>query len=321
VSAVATVSAVLLLRGRSPRSSRWWRYVPRLGVAAVAVVGIGLFARPWLLIDHSTTDAGVAGYVAQMQQRLNLPVDGTRGYAEQSLHWVAWYLGWPLLAVAFLAAGYQVWRVLRGRDLRWLPILLVFGCSAVLVLLRPGITPDHPWADRRLVVEVVPCMVLLATAGVAEVSRRVTVRWRPWLVAALVVAFLVPEGVALTPVSVQRTEQGELALSAAVCGVLRPTDTVVLIDQLWMPVIRSQCHLPVAQLLSPSPIAIRQIAASIRSAGRTPVIAGSQVNDPLKLGLVTANTITLNTAEDQQQLVRRPTGTQPLFLQFWAARP
>ncbi|HEX4721498.1 MAG TPA: hypothetical protein VH333_03210 [Pseudonocardiaceae bacterium] len=322
----ATVLAMVLLGGRSPVTLRWWRYVPEVGVAIVAVTGIGLVVRPWVLIDHSTTDVGVAAYVSNIQRSLNLPVDGSRGYAELSLRWVAWYLGWPLLAIAFLAAGYLTWRVLRGRDLRWLPILLIFLCSTVLVLLRPGITPDHPWADRRLVVEVVPCFVLLATGGTAALAKLVATRWRRpglarVLAVVLVVAFLVPEGIALTPVAALRTEQGEVIASYAVCSVLRPNDSVVLIDPMWMPVIRSQCGLPVAQLRDASPVSVRQVVASIKKAGRTPVIAGSQVNSPAPLGLIATNVIDLHTQEDQQQLLHRASGTQPLFLQFWAARP
>jgi len=217
-----------------------------LTLALLGLAGIGLFVRPWVSIDRSTTDAGVAGYVETMQRGLNLPVDGSRGYAEASLRWVAWYVGWPLLIAAFVAAGCLTWRVLRGRELRWLPILLVYLCSSVLVLLRPGITPDHPWADRRLVVEVLPCVILLATWTAATVGRWAVRRRVPWLVVPLVAAFLVPAGVALTPVAVQRTEQSELAASDAVCRLLRPSDTVIVIDPLWMPVIRARCGLPVA---------------------------------------------------------------------------
>jgi len=278
-----------------------------------------------VLVDHSTTDAGVASYVEFMQHNLGLPADGSRGYAEQSLGWAAWYLGWPLLAVAFLAAGYLTWHVLRGRELRWLPFLLLFLCPAVLVLVRPGITPDHPWADRRLVVEVVPCFVLLATAGTALLARWVATRWRRWAEVALVVVlagvFVTSEALALNPIAADRTEQGELAMIDTVCRTLRPTDSVVVVDYLWTPIIRDACGLPVAQLLHPTPVSVQLIVDSIRAAGRTPVIAGSKPPDSAPLGLIRTNVVSLNTQEDQQQLVRRPNGTMPLLLQFWAARP
>jgi len=105
-----------------------------------------------------------------------------------------------------------------------------------LVLLRPG-SPDHPWADRRLVVEVLPGVILLPRGR----RRRSPVGGSPaGAVAGRGAGRGLPgaEGFALTPVAVQRTEQGELAASAAVCRLLRPNDTVIVIDQLWMPVIR-----------------------------------------------------------------------------------
>jgi hypothetical protein len=322
-------------RGRSPYDLRWWRRIPLAGAGLVLLGEIALFVRPYVSTDHSTTDRGVITFVEQMQRTLGLPVDGTRGYAEESLRWVAWYLGWPAVVAAGAAAVFLTWRVLSGRDLRWLPVLLVYLCATVLSLLRPSITPDHPWADRRLVVEVVPCVALLATWTAGALAR--WARRRLWgsastapdrpaallsvgIVVATLAGFLVPMGIALTPVSVQRTELGEVALTSRICSVFRPTDTVLLIDPQWMPVIRSQCGLPVAQLMRPSPAAVVRAADSIRAAGRTPVVAGSQSDSPVPLGLLTAVVINLNSREDDKQLVRRPDTTAPLFLQFWMAR-
>lgn len=338
VMPLAVAVAVQLVRnhGRSPHDLRWWRQVPLIGAVVVVLVEVGLFIRPWVLVDHSTTDPGVITYVELMQRSLGLPMDGTRGYAEQSLRWVSWYVGWPAVAAAGVAAVCLTWRVLNGRNLRWLPVLLIYLCTAVLTLLRPGITPDHPWADRRLVVEVLPCVALLATWTTGALARWAVRRlWgsapsAPDLVArvlpvglvvTMLASFVVPMGVALMPVSVQRTEQGELAAIKRVCGVLRPDDTVLLIDPQWMPVIRSQCGLPVAQLMDPSPTTITESAMSIREAGRTPVVAGSQTDSPVPLDLDTSVVIDLNSREDDKELINRPDTTEPMFLQFWLAYP
>lgn len=327
--AVAVVVAVLLVRSqrhRSPLDFRWWRWVPLIGAGLLALVEIGLFIRPWVLIDHSTTDHTVIDYVQMMQRGLGLPIDGTRGYAELSLRWVAWYVGWAMVLAAGVGAVCLTWRVLRGRDLRWLPILAMFLCSAILVLLRPSITPDHPWADRRLVVEVLPVVVLLATWTTAAltgwVRRRWPIRWLPSaVVTVVVICYLVPMGVALTPVAVQRTEQGEPAMIARVCAALSPQDVVVEVDQVWMPVIRDQCGLPVAQLVHPSFGSVLRVANSIRENGRTPVVVGSQEDDPVTFGLFAHITLTLDTREDARQLVYRPDSTVPLTLRFWLATP
>jgi hypothetical protein len=262
-----------------------------------------------------------------MQRALNLPLDGTRGYAEQSLWWVSWYLGWPLLAVALIGAILVVRDALAGRERAWLPILLVYLGSAVLTLIRPGITPDHPWADRRLVVEVLPVLVLLAVWGAREIVALVRTRLMPGnrfaavgVLVGLVAAFGVPVVLASAPVAAQPTERGELAAIDTVCSVLRPNDSVVVIDQLWMPIIRAQCGLPVAQLLAPSPEAVTKVAASIRAAGRTPVIAGSQVVSPEPLNLLGSTAVNLTTQEDQRELEQRPDDTDQLLIQFWYQR-
>jgi hypothetical protein len=344
LSAVATAGCAVALRGagRSLPELRWWRPVPRLGAALVLLVAAGLLVRPYVQVDHSTTDPEVGAYTEVMQGRLGLPKDGTRGYAEQSLWWVSWYLGWPLLAAALAGAVARARGVLRGRDPRWAVALLVYVAGSVLVLVRPGITPDHPWADRRLVVEIVPGMVLFATATIAVAYRWVAARGdrlralvrpdgRPlraagWAALFAVAGLLVtgavagPALAATAPVAAHRTEQGELAASADVCALLRPADTVVLIDPLWMPVVRSQCGLPVAQLLHPSPYAVDLVTSSIRAAGRTPVIAGSQLDSPLPLFLHETARVRLDTSTDQQQLVRPPNGTDPLELDFWLVR-
>lgn len=369
--AVVTVLGALTARryGRSPRVRRWWRLVPVVGGAAVLVVAIGLVVRPYVSVDHSVTDAGVRQFTETAQRRLGLPLDGSRGYAEQSLWWVAWYLGWPLLAAALVGAVALCTRVLRGRELAWAGVLLVYLGSSVLTLLRPGITPDHPWADRRLVVEVLPGMVLFATwtiaagngwlrarvggvggsamrAGPATARRRFAVRSpraesdatprssgpfaRPLtgipalpriLTVAAVVVLIAPIWKATGPVAEDRTELGELAAMGGVCHALHSNDSVVLTDTLWAPTIRAQCQVPVAHLIDQTAAALDQVTASIRSAGRTPVIAGTQHDALSALGLEPVRAVRLRTRQDQQQLIRRPDGTMPLLLDFWVARP
>jgi len=53
-------------------------------------------------------------------------------------------------------------RCLQGRAPSWTLPLMAFGWIIVTVLLRPAITPNHPWASRRLVPGVLPGLILLA---------------------------------------------------------------------------------------------------------------------------------------------------------------
>ena len=332
---VATAAAALVLRksGRRIRALPLYRWVPWLSVAALVVVAAGLVIRPYVQVDHSTTEKNVINETAKMQGWLGLPLDGTRGYVEQALNWVSWYLGWPIIVVGLAGALLLTWRVMRGRERRWVAALLVFLGATIQTLARPGITPDHPWADRRLVVEVIPGLILFALWATARLTRlaRAAAKRRPErrlaravpaaAGVALVAMFVAPMAAAAAPVAADRTEVGEVAAVRAVCGALAPDDTVVVLDGLWTPTIRNQCRLPVAQLADPNPDTIAQAARSIRSAGRTPVIAASTDNELADRGLAAQRVVSLHTRQDQRQLIQRPTGTDPFQLEFWIARP
>jgi hypothetical protein len=341
---VSTAVAVPVLRRwtPTPRTSDRLRRVPAVATAAVVALGLGLAVRPYVWVDHSTTSSATRSFTADLQRRFGLPVDGTRGYAEQSLNWLSWYLGWPLLIAALAGAALLTWRVLGGRDPWWLPALVVFLGSSVETLMRPGITPDHPWADRRLVVEVIPGTILFAVWATAAATRwtrsallrsattpvpgprlaravRVVV---PTLVAALaVVAFVRPTVAATRPVAALRTELGELAAVRTVCDALGPDESVVLLDSMWVPTLRAQCGVPVARLVGPSPAALARVTASIRAAGRTPVIAAAGANALQTQGLVPVQVLDLVTQQDASELIQRPVSTQPFRVEFWLVRP
>ncbi|MDT4986765.1 MAG: hypothetical protein QOI74_859, partial [Micromonosporaceae bacterium] len=358
---VSTAAAVQVLRRwtPAPRTADRLRRVPAIGAVAVVALGVGLAVRPYLWVDHSTTSPATRSFTADLQRRFGLPVDGTRGYAEQSLNWLSWYLGWPLLITALAGAAILTWRVLSRRDPRWLPPLVVFVGSAVETLMRPGITPDHPWADRRLVVEVIPGMILFAVWAAAAATRwtRSTLRastslrstprsaagpvpgrsatgpvpglgWAKAtravvtaMVAALaVVAFVRPTVAATRPVAALRTELGELAAVRTVCDALRPDDSVVLLDSMWVPTLRAQCGLPVARLVGPSPAALARVTASIRAAGRTPVVAAAGANPLQAQGLAPVQVLNLVTQQDASELIARPVSTQPFRVEFWLVR-
>jgi hypothetical protein len=330
------VSSYLRWSGRSVRRLPGWRWVPGAALVLLTIVSGWLAIRPYVLVDHSTHDISVRTYTEQMQGWLNLPLDGTRGYVEQSLWWVQWYLGWPLIIAGMTGALLLTWRVLRGRDRRWFGALPVYLLSSLQVLLRPGITPDHPWADRRLVVEVIPGIILFglwATARTVRLARaqaargnvgpftRRAARAVPAVVGAVLVGvFVAPMAVAAAPVAAERTELGEVAAIRQVCGALRPTDTVLVVDSLWTPMIRAQCGLPVAQLVTVNPDTIARAAQSIRDAGRSPVLAASEEDELTNWKLVPTRVVVLHTRQDQHQLLRRPDGTSPLDLEFWMAR-
>lgn len=341
VSSIVSFAVAAVVR-RWGMPQRLWRLVPAAAAGVAGVLGLALVVRPYVSTARSNSPS--SQYLESLQQLAGLSPDGTRTYAEQSLRWVSWYVGWPLLAAALVGAVALTWRVLRGDELRWLPALPVYMVSAAIQLWRPSITPDHPYADRRLVVVILPGMVLLAVWTAAAATRAVA----GWMhgrqknterrslltpvatatVAALVIsaAFVVPAAAASAPVATDRTELGEVAASNAVCRTLTPDrDTVVLLDGMWMATIRIQCHTPVAMLINADENSLAKVSADIAASGRVPVIAASGQQTLTNNGYAVTDVhsaVVTSTRQDQQAIVHRPTKTIPQpGIEYWYVRP
>ena len=324
---------------------------------AVLLLGVVLVSRPlWLVSRQDPNDPG-ARFVASLQAGQGLVVDGGRTYAEDTMNWVSWYAGWPALVAAWVVVA-----VLCGRVVAWwrrpdqtpvppwsVPVLVGLG-SAVLVLYRPGITPDHPWADRRLVPVVLPLVAVAGTAAVAWVLGRARRRApsRPPVVAAGAAGLLLlgPAVVGTALLAGQRTEVGEPAAAAAVCASLAPGDAVVAVDATadgtaqraineWLQVIRGVCDAPGAALRTPAaalPDAVAQLARLVEGAGGRLVLLAAQEDDAAArqvLGrAVTAvdlvgggprQVVRLVAEEDRKVIDGRPWGGHRLVIDVWTA--
>jgi len=311
-------------------------------LAGLGVLGVGLVlaGRPfWQAVRQSPRDPG-SKVVAGLQLQQGLPVDGGRTYAEHTMQWVSWYTGPITLAVAWVVLA-----VLAARSVRWWtgdganPVPNWLGpaavglASTVLTLYRPGITPDHPWADRRLVPVVLPTVVLAATAGVFWMARAAARRWpgraqAPAVVAAIgSLVLLVPAWIGTAGVATARTELGEPAAGRAVCAALRPGDVVIGVDTRarneWPQWVRGVCGLPAGSFAGPPdllPAAVPRVVQRIRAAGGRPVlIAANSASSLSDLGLRPVRVVALRTHEDQRRLTRAPDGVIPLDVDLWMA--
>jgi hypothetical protein len=280
--------------------------------------------------------------VAGLQLRQGLAVDGGRTYAEDSMTWLVWYLGPVVLVAAWLmfaglaARSVRWWRSGSTAVPAWLaPAFIGFG-SMVLTLYRPGITPDHPWADRRMVPLVLPAVVLAAGGALAWAGRTARRRWSASVLAAVlvtgVVAMLAPAWLATAPVADARTELGEPAAVRAVCAALHPGDAVVAVDARganeWPQLLRAVCRVPAASIKAADDdvavAALNRIDARITAAGYHPVLLAGQAEGVAlirQLRLEPTQVVDLRTSEDQRYLERRPDGVDPLLVQVWLARP
>ncbi|RKS71456.1 hypothetical protein CLV35_3254 [Motilibacter peucedani] len=291
--------------------------------ALVLLVALGLAVRPAVSRGAQDPDGPGGRTVRAMQAAEHLALDGSRTYAEQTPHWVAWWMGWPALALAVLGIAWVVWR----QRLRETAVVTVLGASAVLVLLRPGITPDHPWADRRLVPAVLPVVALGAAAGTQALARlagrlggRVA---RAGVALVVAAAVLVPGVEATRPLWRADTEQGELGAVEQVCAQLRPTDVALLLDlrarREWSQPLRGICGVPAVGVLDRS--ALPRLVARARAAGSTPVLVAAGYPGRISAaGLTPVHAVHLLTSEDARLLATRPKALVRLPIDLWLAR-
>jgi hypothetical protein len=321
-----TVAAPLLARVRLPRR------LPEAGAVLAVLVMAGLAVRPWLQTVHrdpaTLEDWRTHTFIEQIQEANGLPADGTRLYFENSLHWVAWYIGVPALVLATLAAALLARRLLRGDSPEWLLPLAVIGWTTVTTLLRPEITPDHPWASRRLVPIVIPGLILLAVRGAGWLRERGHGRrFQRWIAPVSVLLLLAPPivtsiGTAFTPVG-----RGEAAAVAALCARIPPDASVLIVERVtadrFTQVVRGRCGVPVAKVRLATPDTaserdVRRLVERVRATGRTPVVLAAERGQVSPHGAA-SQVMALVTRQDERSLTERPNGTWSLRMYVWMA--
>jgi hypothetical protein len=316
------------------------RWLPDAAAGLVVLAGLYLASRPWWQTVRQDPDDPGARYVAGMQSRQGLTVDGGRTYAEQTVAWLSWYVGPVALVVALAVLALLVRRAVLSAQVRrvdaWLPALVVASGSTLLTLARPGITPDHPWADRRLLIAL-PLVVALVVTGLAWVLRRSRAADRAWLgvLAACVVgaSTVGPALLATWPHRAGGVERGSLAAVQTVCNALAPGDVVMAVDSRaaneWPQVVRGMCGVPALSTtagLRSDPTRLASTVATVSQevgsrGGRLVLLAAdsTQVLERLALTPTPAEDVTVR--EDEHVLERRPSRLDPLPLGVWLATP
>lgn len=284
-----TVAGLVVLAAAALYLRRDRAWVPRLGsrlalpagVVVVLLAAFAWFVRPYVEVTRdipARTNAVIAG----LQQREGLRVDVPRAYDEQTVHWLAWYLGPVALALGVLAAAYFLVRLLRGRGARQAPfVLLVLAVTAVYVW-RPGIFPVQYWASRRFVPVTFPGLVLLALL-LCQLAWQRGQRIVAVLAAAAVLAF----PVALLPqATLPRDYNGLLSAVQTMCGSLLPRDVVLLIGSPvaeGLPqVVEGSCGVPAGSAgQATTPADVAAVTASVHAAGRRLVLLSATPDPPL----------------------------------------
>jgi hypothetical protein len=319
-----------------PSFIRW-----RAAGAAAGVLLIGIFfaIRPHLMTMRWNPNSGGANYVVQVQRFQGMAEDATRSYYENAAIWLSWYVGWATLALALLGACLLAFGQVAGRRRVWVPSFLVFFFTTALVLLKPSITSDHPWADRRFVPVALPGVVLFAVAATAMLVEGLRRSWprtswragglavaRGALGAALVALIVVPTWFGSKDVLYSKTEVGEPALVRTVCAALRPGDVVLAVGNRakaeWPGTLRVMCGVDAGYLDGADDAAgMAAVAAQATADGGRLMLLVESVSDKQAAQSEAAwpdqPTGFLRTAESAHTLVKRPGKPTPFDTTMW----
>jgi hypothetical protein len=303
------------------------RRLPQLAAAGVLLVGLFFFVRPHLMTMRANPHSGGANYVSQVQRFLGMPLDPTRSYYENATIWLSWYFGWGVLALALIGACRLAFDMVRGRRRLWAPAFLVFFVTTSAVLLKPSITPDHPWADRRFVPVALPGIVLFAVLAVALIVRRVRMpTGQAAVVVGAVALVVVPTWLGSREVLFSKTEKGEPGLVHTVCTALQPRDVVIAIGNRaraeWPGTLKVMCGVNAAYLDGEDDAAsMAAIAAKVQAdGGRLMVLAESTADkDSAQAGISwpAQPTGSLIVTEATHTLVSRPGKPTRFLTEMW----
>jgi hypothetical protein len=235
----------------------------------LVVVFVLLASRPlWL------TTRGLRNFnLENMQRRWHHAVDGTRTYHEQTVHWLALYLGWPTIVVAVLGYAVLITQFVRRRDYALGGILTMGLTMSALYLWNGQVAPDQPWAMRRYVPVIMPLLLVAAAAGLAAAwrSRRLRVLSRGLVVIVVVYAVWFPWTVT-RPMWKVREEYPQLTQVQALCSAIGKDGAVVEVDEDvvfgYGQTLRSFCNVPTIALDAATPPELVKIRAAVQAHGR-----------------------------------------------------
>jgi len=335
-----------LTRGRVLRlASMMRRWLPWVAAVVVAGVFAGFAVRPLVQTVAGETDPTSIAYVAELQKLAHLPVDGRQQYYQDSLYWVIWYVGLPTLLLGALGLAFLTrdglrallnWRDPEGTARVWALPLMMALWVIVTVLWRPAVSPDQPWASRRLVPFVLPGLILgalwasgwLKARGAQLGAGRVTAAGAA---VCCVAALTLPTawttfGIGLTPrptahgMAFKRIGAGELTAVRKLCAAIGPNASVVILDQLtadrFAQVTRGICDTPAAVLDNPAPSEVNAVVTGIRSAGRQAILLGQSESELTQYG-TPSEAVNLLTTQEAHLLNGPPTRTWGIRYTVW----
>jgi hypothetical protein len=349
VVVIATLVAMALLWNKGlPKIRGTW--LPNAAFALAFVVMIGFTLRPYVQTVRRNSGVFFDSIIASYQRADHLPVAPERLYYEISLHWVFWYIGVPAVVLGTLGAALLARRCLRGLAPTWTLPLMIFAWAIVTTLYDPAITPDNPWASRRLVPTVLPGFILLAVwasdwllgqvrrmdVGLALRAGLVTCFAAVLLLPAAVTTFGLrvrsggPAGIRLAAVGLafKTTYGGEIPAVNGMCAAIPRDASVVFIDSggggaadRLTEVVRGMCGVPVADIAHAHFQSVEQVIRGIEQAGRRPVFLAGVPSRLTRYGGQVRLVMRLRSTQDMNALTAPPLHTLPFDVNVWMSEP
>jgi hypothetical protein len=381
VMVLLTVAAVVLTASRAAReklgkltrrtrATRIVRWLPGTAAALTVLVFAGFAVRPLLQTVAGETNPTSIAYVAELQKLAGLPIDGRQQYYQDSLYWVIWYIGVPAVLLGAFGLAILVRRGLRAliawqdpaQALRvWAMPWMIALWVIVTVLLRPAVSPDQPWASKRLVPFVLPGLILGAIWASMWLKERAGQLGRSRVTSAVVASccvasLLIPTALAnldlgftagatgatgatgaagaagtsgrhLTAygMAFRRIGAGELAAVDKLCADLGPDASVLILDSLtadrFAQLVRGMCGTPTAVLDQVTPSTVTAVVTGIEGVGRRPVLLGQQAAELDPYGGMPREVVNLLTTQDAHNLTTPPTRTWFIHYTVWMSTP
>jgi hypothetical protein len=206
----------------------------RFAIGAASIVGVILafwLSRPLWMTNHFQRGTGHQA-VRNLQRFEGSPIDDSRSYEEYTFDWIGWYFGPPLLITAAVGMVILVFVAVRQRRYGLLMIAAVTLATAALYFTRVNITPDQPWAYRRILPLITPGFFIAATYALYRLWHldrvwKIGRRWWKALAALLAVSFLVAPLLVANSLVLTRDGDQQLREASAICDEIEG-DTVIL---------------------------------------------------------------------------------------------
>ena len=341
-----------LARWRAAKAVRW---LPEAAAAVTVLIFAGFAVRPLVQTVAGETNPTSIAYVAELQKLAGLPIDGRQQYYQNSLYWVIWYLGIPAVLLGAFGLAVLARRGLRAlatwQDATeavrvWALPGMIALWVIVTVLYRPAVSPDQPWASRRLVPFVLPGLILGAIWASVWLKERAGQLGRTRVTSAVVASccvasLLIPA--ALTNLDVgftktatgrhlsahgmafRRIGTGELAAVTKLCAAIGPNASVVILDSLtsdrFAQLIRGMCDTPTAVLTKLTPVTVGTVVIGIEGVGRRPVLLAENESELTSYGGTPREVVNLLTTQEAHNLTSPPTRAWFIHYTLWLSIP